>query len=78
MLIWSQKNYFISDCRTPTEKASELLDFYFKLLVQESWSNVQYSRNFIYKTKIFKTIPNDTNLVAPDAVVLHPTIHFSS
>ena len=41
----------ISNCGTPTEKASEFLDFHINPLMQSGWSYIRNSGNFIDKMK---------------------------
>ena len=41
----------ISNYDTPTEKVSEYLDHILKHIVQESWSYIKNSRNFLKKAK---------------------------
>ena len=41
----------ISNCGTPTEKASEFLEFYLKPLMQNGWSYIRDSADFIDKMK---------------------------
>ena len=47
----------ISNCGTPTVKASEFLDFYLKPLMQNGWSYIRDSGDFIYKMKMIGKIP---------------------
>ena len=47
----------ISNCGTPTEKASEFLDFYLKPLMQNGWSYIRDSGDFIDKMKRIGKIP---------------------
>ena len=47
----------ISNCGTPTEKASEFLDFYLKPLMQNGWSYIGDSGDFIDKMKRIGKIP---------------------
>ena len=39
----------ISNCGTPTEKASEFLDSHLKTVMQENWSYIKNSTDFINK-----------------------------
>ena len=41
----------ISNCESPTEKASKFLDFHLKSLMQSGWSCIWDSGNFILKIK---------------------------
>ena len=60
----------ISNCRTPTVKASEFLDSHLKTIVQGSWCYIKDSGDFINKVSQFGDIPENVFLVAPDAVAL--------
>ena len=64
---------FISNCGSTTEKVSEILDSHLKGIMQESWSYIKDSNDFIRKTK---DIPQDALLVTADVVGLYPsTLH---
>ena len=47
----------ISNCGTPTEKASEFLDSHLKTIMQESWSYIKDSGNFTNKMSQFRDFP---------------------
>ena len=64
----------ISNCGVTTEKPSEVLDFYLKPLMQNRWSYIQDSGDFIDKMKRIEKIPDGFILVAADAVGLYPSI----
>ena len=64
----------ISNCGTPTEKASEFLNFHLKPLMQNSWSYIRDSSDFIEKMKRIGEIPKDAILVTADVVGLYPSI----
>ena len=64
----------ISNCRVPTEKASEFLDYHLKPVMQRSWSYIKDSGDFIEKIKRISNIPDDAILVTADVVGLHPSI----
>ena len=64
----------ISNCGTPTEKASEFLDYHLKLVMQRSWSYIKDSEDFIEKIKRISNIPDDAILVTADVVELYPSI----
>ena len=49
----------ISNCDTPTEKASEFLDSQLKPIMQRSWSYIKDSGDFIDKIKGIKNIPEN-------------------
>ena len=49
----------ISNCGTPTEKASEFLDYHLKPVMQKSWSYIKDSGDFIEKIKGINTKPGD-------------------
>ena len=54
----------ISNCGTPTEKASEFLDHH----LQSSWSYIKDSGHFLRKIKQIGKLPENSKLVAPDVV----------
>ena len=86
--IWERCNYYlkfirlfnvpgrpvISNCGSPPEKVSELLDSHLKGIMQESWSYIKDSNDFIKKVKNLKDIPQDALLVTADVVGLYPSI----
>ena len=59
----------ISNCGTPIEKASEILGFYLKPLMQNGW---WYIRDSL--TKRIGKIPENSFLVNADVVGLYPSI----
>ena len=61
----------ISNCGTPTEKASEILDNHLKPVMQNSWSHSRDSGDFIDKIKRIKSIWKDAILVTTDVVGLY-------
>ena len=63
---------FISHCGTPTEKASKFLDNQLKEVMQNGWSNIKDSNDFIKKIKHLKNIP--AILVTADIVGLYPSV----
>ena len=64
----------ISNCGTSTEKASEFLDFYLKPLMQNGWSYLRDSGDFIDKIKRIEKITEGPFLVTVDVVGLYPSI----
>ena len=64
----------ISNCGTPTEKASEFLDFHLKPLMQSGWSYIRDSGDFIDKMKRIGKVPEGSFLVTADVVGLYPSI----
>ena len=64
----------ISNCGTPTKKASEFLDYHLKPVMRRSWSYVKDSGDFIEKIKRISNIPDDAILVTADVVALYPSI----
>ena len=54
----------ISNCGTPTEKASEFLDHH----LQNSWSYIKDSGHFLRKIKQIGKLPENSKLVTPDVV----------
>ena len=64
----------ISNCGTPTEKASEFLDYYLKPIMQRGKSYIKNSGDFINKIKNLQNIPEGAKLVTADEVGLYPSI----
>ena len=64
----------ISYCGTPEEKVSEFLDSELKLVVQEGWSYIKDSGDFIKKLKNIDHFPQDAIMVTADVVSLYPSI----
>ena len=66
----------ISNCGTPTEKASEFLDFHLKPLMQSGWSKFETLciRDFIYKMKRIGKVPEGSFLVNADVIGPYPSI----
>ena len=60
----------ISNCGIPTEKASEFLDSHLKTIMQESWSSIKHSADFINKISQIGDIPENAILVTADVVSL--------
>ena len=58
----------ISNCGRPKEKASECLDNQLKEVMQNGWSYIKDSNDFIKKIKHLKNIPDNAILVTADAV----------
>ena len=59
---------------TPTKKVSEYLDHILKPIMQESWSYVKDSGDFLKKVKNIGKIPEGAILVTADVVGLYPSI----
>ena len=64
----------ISNCGTPTEKASEFLDYHLKPIIQIGKSYIKDSGCFINKIKNLQNILEDAVLVTADLVGLYPII----
>ena len=64
----------ISNCRTPTEKASEFLYHHLKPVMQSSWSCINDSGDFLRKIKQIGNLPENSILVTADVVGLYPSI----
>ena len=58
----------ISNCRTPTEKASEFLDSHLKTIMQESWSYIKDPGGYINKMSQIGHILQNVILVTVGAV----------
>ena len=64
----------LSNCGTPTEKASEFLDYHLKSVIQRSWFYIRCSGDFTEKVKRTSNIPDDAILFTADIVRLYPSI----
>ena len=64
----------ISNSGTPIEKASEFLDNKLKEVMQDRWSYVKDSNDFIKQIKHLKNIPDNALLVAADVAGLNFSI----
>ena len=62
----------ISDCGTTTEKVSEYLDYILKLIMQDRWSNIKDSGDFLKEIKNIGKIPERARLVTADVFGLYP------
>ena len=65
---------FTSNCGTSTEKSSEFLDNTLKEAMQNVWSYMKDSHDFLKKIKHLKIVPNNALFVNPDIVGLNPSI----
>ena len=63
----------ISNCGTPTEVV-EYLDYIFKPIMQNSWSYIEDSGDFLQKIKNIGEIPERAILVNADVIGLYPSI----
>ena len=68
----------ISNCGTPTEKVAEYLDYILKPLMQESWSYIEDSGDFLKKIKNIGKIPEGAILVTADVIGLYLSISHGS
>ena len=59
----------ISNCGTPTEKISEYLDHILKPVMQESWSYIKDSGDFLKKGKYLGQIPDETFEITTEDIV---------
>ena len=64
----------ISNCGTPTKKASELLDYHLKPIMKRGKSYIKDSGDSINKIKSLQNIPEGAILVTADIVGLYPSI----
>ena len=74
----SQKNQLLQT-GTPTEKASEFLDFHLKFIMRNGNSYIKESRHFLQEIKNIRSIPDNILLVTADMgriVPQHPTIYW--
>jgi len=68
----------ISNCGTPTEKASEFLDHNLKSLMQSGKSYIKDTNDFLDKVRKLKNLPSNSILVTADVVGLYPSIPHDS
>ena len=61
----------ISNCRMPTEKVSEFLDFQLKPVMQNGKSYIRDSGHFLEKIKNIRALPENAVLVTADVVGLY-------
>ena len=64
----------IFNCDIPTEKFPEFLDFHLNPAMQNSWSYLKDSGDFLKKRKNISSIPENTILVTADVIRLYPSI----
>ena len=64
----------ISNCGTPTEKASEFSDYQLKPIMQNGKSYIKNSGDFINKIRTIGNTPEGAILVTADVVGLYPSI----
>ena len=65
----------ISNCVTPTEKISEYLDHILKPIMQESWSYMKNSGDFLKKIKHLGQIPDGNKRNKNQVQHLGPNLH---
>ena len=68
----------ISNCGTPTERTSGFLDSQLKEVMQNGWSFIKNSNNFIKKIKHLKNILDNAILGTADVVGLYPSIPYEA
>ena len=64
----------ISNCGTPTENVSKYLDFLRKPVMQDGWSYIKDTGDFLKKIKRLGKIPEGAIFVTADVVGLYPNI----
>ena len=64
----------MSNCGTPTKKASEFLDHHLKPVMQKGESYIKHSGNFLSKIKELQSIPDGAILLTSDIVAIYPSI----
>ena len=64
----------ISNCRTPTEKVSEYLDFLLRNVTQDGWSYLKDTGDFLKKIKHLGKIPEGATPVTAGVAGLYPNI----
>ena len=66
----------ISNCGTPTGKASEFSDHHLKPVMQSSWSYIKESGEFLRKIKQIGNLPENSILGTADDVGLYPSVPY--
>ena len=64
----------ISNCGTPTEKASEFLDHHLQPIMKSRVSYIKDTNDFLFKLKNLGKIPENASPVTADVVGLYPSI----
>ena len=64
----------ISNCRTPTEKVSDFLDYHLQPVMKRGRSYVKDTQDFLKKPKHLGKVPSNAILVKADVVGLYPSI----
>ena len=64
----------ISNCGTPTEKVSEVLDYHLKPIIQNGLSYIRDSQHFLEKIKTIGSVLKNAILVTADIMGLYPNI----
>ena len=64
----------MSNCGTPTEKASEFLDHHLQPIMKSRVSYIKDTNDFLFKLKNLGKIPENAFLVTADVVGLYPSI----
>ena len=64
----------ISNCGTPTDKVSEFLDHHLKPIMQEGWSYIKDTEDYLKKVQNMGKSPQESLLVTVDVVGLYPSI----
>ena len=64
----------ISNCGTPTEKASEFLDHHLKPVMRNGLSYIRDSQHFLERIKTIGNIPENAILFTADIVGLYPNV----
>ena len=64
----------ISNCSTPTEKASEFLDHQLQPIMRSGMSYIKDTNDFLPKLQNLKKVPDNPILVTADVVGLYPII----
>ena len=64
----------ISNWDTPAEKFYEYLDYILKAIMQDSWSYIKYSGDFLKKIESIGKIPEGAILVTAKVIGLYPSI----
>ena len=64
----------ISNCNTPTERASEFLDHHLQLTMKSGMSYIKDTNDFLSKLKNLEKVPGNAILFTADDVALYSSI----
>ena len=64
----------ISNCGTPTEKASKFLDHYLQPIMRSGMSYIKNTNDFLSKLKNLKKVSDNAILVTADVAGFYPSM----